>query len=115
MVRNEHTLKGSDGASKTLPVFMGPEDIRGIVCIQTPPGKKIEHMGVKIELLGIIGACDVWEGGMGAEDASCGASGALRSCLWSLLNVALARDTAAAAHILFFFSLPPHARMDAQS
>lgn len=54
MVRNEHTLKGSDGASKTLPVFMGPEDIRGIVCIQTPPGKKIEHMGVKIELLGII-------------------------------------------------------------
>lgn len=57
VTRELFTLKGADGAEKKLPIFMGPEDIRGIVSISTPPGKKIEHMGVKIELLGIIGAC----------------------------------------------------------
>jgi vacuolar protein sorting-associated protein 26 len=51
--RVTHTLKG-EGGDKKLPVFMGPEDIHGVVAIQTPPGKSIEHLGIKVELIGII-------------------------------------------------------------
>mmetsp|Transcript_867 Transcript_867/g.1528 ORF Transcript_867/g.1528 Transcript_867/m.1528 type:complete len:299 (-) Transcript_867:287-1183(-) len=44
----------SPGQTETLPLFSGTETISGQVRVTPPPGKKLEHMGVKIELLGQI-------------------------------------------------------------
>mmetsp|Transcript_17104 Transcript_17104/g.22179 ORF Transcript_17104/g.22179 Transcript_17104/m.22179 type:complete len:303 (-) Transcript_17104:1248-2156(-) len=40
--------------SAPLPVFQSGEIVRGQVEIRVPPGKKIEHMGIKIELIGQV-------------------------------------------------------------
>lgn len=37
-----------------LPMFKGKDTVAGTVTIDVKPGKKIEHMGVKIELIGQI-------------------------------------------------------------
>lgn len=44
-----------DGQTEKLPLFYGNESIKGKVLLKIPAGKKIEHGGVKIELLGQIG------------------------------------------------------------
>lgn len=32
------------------------QSVNGVVEVQVPPGKKVEHLGIKIELVGTIGA-----------------------------------------------------------
>ena len=38
-----------------LPLFTGKETISGTVVVTVPKGKKYEHLGIKIELVGQIG------------------------------------------------------------
>lgn len=38
-----------------LPLSMRHQSLSGIVEVQLSPGKKLEHMGIKIELVGTIG------------------------------------------------------------
>ena len=58
-VRHMKTL--TDGDKETeIPIYVGSEGIRGTVTVQVPKGKKVEHLGVKVELIGLIGA---WFGG----------------------------------------------------
>mmetsp|Transcript_33371 Transcript_33371/g.48372 ORF Transcript_33371/g.48372 Transcript_33371/m.48372 type:complete len:332 (-) Transcript_33371:535-1530(-) len=40
-----------------LPVYGGQENVSGMVDISVPPGKKIEHLGVKIEMIGQTEIC----------------------------------------------------------
>ncbi len=44
-----------DGPAQHLHIFDGKEVIRGRVTVTVPPGKKLEHLGVKVELKGTIG------------------------------------------------------------
>ncbi len=46
-------IKNSDTVE--LPVYNGNDIISGKVEVLVPAGKKIEHLGIKVELLGLIG------------------------------------------------------------
>jgi len=45
------SVKSDRGASEVLPVFTTNETIGGTVHLSPAPGKKIDHLGVKIEVL----------------------------------------------------------------
>eukprot|EP00937_MAST-01D_sp_MAST-1D-sp2_P006033 g6033.t1 len=49
----EVTLEPKGGTEK-LPIFGGHESVAGTVTIQLKPGSKIEHIGIKVELIGQI-------------------------------------------------------------
>jgi hypothetical protein len=38
-----------------LPIYVGEDDISGVVAVQLSDCKKFEHLGVKIELIGHLG------------------------------------------------------------
>lgn len=38
-------------------IYQGSEHVKGTVTVTVPPGKKLEHIGIKVELLGQIGTC----------------------------------------------------------
>ena len=44
----------SNAGTGLLPVFASSEAVRGAVEIRVPAGKKIEHLGIKVELIGQI-------------------------------------------------------------
>lgn len=52
--RKQVSVKKDNGKTMMVPVFQSMETISGEVSIAPVPGKRIEHMGVKIELLGQI-------------------------------------------------------------
>lgn len=52
--RKQATIKKEAGQTSTSPLFHSQESIVGEVFIDPLPGKKLEHLGVKIELLGQI-------------------------------------------------------------
>ncbi|XP_072995866.1 vacuolar protein sorting-associated protein 26B-like isoform X4 [Typha latifolia] len=52
--RKKVSVKKENGQAAMLPLFHSQENIVGEVCIEPNQGKKIEHNGVKIELLGQI-------------------------------------------------------------
>ncbi|CAL5093485.1 unnamed protein product [Urochloa decumbens] len=52
--RKQVSVKKDNGKTTMVPVFQSLETISGEVSIAPVPGKRIEHMGVKIELLGQI-------------------------------------------------------------
>ena len=47
-------MKDINGSSYKCPVFMDGEDVKGKCIINLNKGKKIEHLGVRVELIGII-------------------------------------------------------------
>lgn len=49
------SCKGSDGKRVKLPIYIGEEDISGVVALQLQDTKKFEHLGVKIDLIGHLG------------------------------------------------------------
>ncbi|KAF8413377.1 hypothetical protein HHK36_001358 [Tetracentron sinense] len=49
-------LKKENGQTAMVPLFQSQENIVGKVSVEPIPGKKIEHNGVKLELLGQIGS-----------------------------------------------------------
>mmetsp|Transcript_24002 Transcript_24002/g.23758 ORF Transcript_24002/g.23758 Transcript_24002/m.23758 type:complete len:295 (+) Transcript_24002:13-897(+) len=52
--RKTATFKDSSGKEVSLPVYTGNEDISGRLVVNMKRGKKIEHQGVKVELIGRI-------------------------------------------------------------
>ena len=44
-----------DTGTMTLPVYEGTEIVSGKVDISIPSGKKVDHLGIKIEMLGFVG------------------------------------------------------------
>jgi len=52
--REKAKLVASDPTS-VAPIYMGQDPLVGIAEIVVPPGKKVEHLGIKIELIGQIG------------------------------------------------------------
>ncbi|KAG7384693.1 Vacuolar protein sorting-associated protein 26A [Phytophthora pseudosyringae] len=42
------------GKPKELPLFRDDEDIRGVLTVKVDSAKRLEHMGLKMELLGLI-------------------------------------------------------------
>jgi len=46
--------KTGEKVLKKLPLFVGEDRLRGEVEIRLQGGKKFEHMGIKVELLGLI-------------------------------------------------------------
>lgn len=56
---NENTRKRIDvktpqGRVESLPIYKDGESVKGTVTIRTKEGKKVEHLGVKVQLLGTI-------------------------------------------------------------
>jgi len=47
-------VKNENGDIEELYLFTGSDDISGVANIDLPRGKKIEHTGIKIELIGLI-------------------------------------------------------------
>nr|CAD1825375.1 unnamed protein product [Ananas comosus var. bracteatus] len=52
--RKQASIKKDNGKTAMVPVFQSLENIVGEVAIEPIQGKKVEHTGVKIELLGQI-------------------------------------------------------------
>ncbi|BAF29838.1 vacuolar protein sorting-associated protein 26A [Oryza sativa Japonica Group] len=52
--RKQIAVKNDNGRTVMVPVFQSLETISGEVSVVPVPGKRIEHLGVKIELLGQI-------------------------------------------------------------
>lgn len=48
------TVKGESGKAETLPLYTANDTVRGQVTITPAAGKKIDHQGIKVELLGTI-------------------------------------------------------------
>jgi hypothetical protein len=44
-----------DSTTQSLPVYEGTESVSGKVDISIPSGKKVDHLGIKIEMLGFVG------------------------------------------------------------
>lgn len=51
--RRVETMDGS--STEELVIFSGKEHVRGVVNVIVPAGKKLEHTGIKLELMGSIG------------------------------------------------------------
>ena len=52
--RKNGTIKDKNGQTYKAPVFADGEDIKGKISIKLNKGKKIDHMGVRVELIGVI-------------------------------------------------------------
>ena len=45
---------GADNTKMELPIFTHGESIEGTVRVVLPPGKKMDHIGIRLEIIGII-------------------------------------------------------------
>ena len=52
--RKSATMKDRNGSSYKAPVFMDGEDVKGKVFVNLSNKKKLDHMGIRVELVGII-------------------------------------------------------------
>ena len=48
------TVKGENGKAETLPLYSANDTVSGEIHVTPAPGKKVEHQGMKVELLGTI-------------------------------------------------------------
>lgn len=53
--RAKKSFKLSDKETVDIPIYNGQENISGVVDVIVPPGKKIEHQGIRIEMIGQTG------------------------------------------------------------
>ncbi|KAL3651296.1 Vacuolar protein sorting-associated protein 26B [Castilleja foliolosa] len=52
--RKQVSLKKENGQTIMVPLFQSHENISGKISVQPVSGKKVEHNGIKVELLGQI-------------------------------------------------------------
>ncbi|CAK9437882.1 uncharacterized protein LODBEIA_P22600 [Lodderomyces beijingensis] len=52
--RKHHEVKTPHGRLDRLPIYKDGESVKGVVTLRTKEGKKIDHLGVKVQLLGSI-------------------------------------------------------------
>ena len=45
-----------------VPIYSGDERVAGRITVFVPDGKKMEHLGIKVELKGIIGKLPICVG-----------------------------------------------------
>lgn len=62
--RAKKNFKLSDKETVEIPVYSGQENVSGVVDVAVPAGKKIEHQGIRIELIGQTGSCIFCNGTM---------------------------------------------------
>lgn len=60
-LKKEVPSSDKDSPTQSLPVYEGSEVVSGKVEITIPSGKKVEHLGIKIEMLGFVGKLHVVE------------------------------------------------------
>ncbi|WLF78460.1 Vacuolar protein sorting-associated protein 26 [Lodderomyces elongisporus] len=53
-VRKHTEVKTPHGRIERIPIFKDGESVKGVVTLRTKEGKKVEHLGVRIQLLGRI-------------------------------------------------------------
>jgi vacuolar protein sorting-associated protein 26 len=53
--RAKKNFKLSDKETVEIPIYSGQENISGVVDVAVPAGKKIEHQGIRIEMIGQTG------------------------------------------------------------
>jgi vacuolar protein sorting-associated protein 26 len=53
--RMKKKIRVQGGDPIELPVYNGQENVAGTVEIAIPPGKKVEHQGIRIEMIGQTG------------------------------------------------------------
>ena len=53
-VRPTKRISGDASTGPAVPVFASGEPVKGMVTIEVTPGKRMEHLGIKIELVGQI-------------------------------------------------------------
>lgn len=47
-------VKTPQGRLEKLPIYQDGESVKGSITIRTRDGKKVDHMGIKVQLLGVI-------------------------------------------------------------
>lgn len=47
-------IKDRSGGTYKAPVYLDGEDVKGQVTINLNKGKKLEHLGIRVELVGVI-------------------------------------------------------------
>ncbi|CAI5758468.1 unnamed protein product [Candida verbasci] len=52
--RKHVEIKSPQGRIEKLPIYKDGESVKGTVILRTREGKKVEHLGVKVQLLGLI-------------------------------------------------------------
>lgn len=52
--RKHYEVKSPQGRVEKLPVYKDGESVKGTVTLRTKEGKKLDHLGVKVQLLGSI-------------------------------------------------------------
>ncbi|CUM65451.1 uncharacterized protein PRCAT00003090001 [Priceomyces carsonii] len=52
--RKHIELKTPQGRIEKLPIYKDGESVKGSVTVRTKEGRKVDHMGVKVQLLGVI-------------------------------------------------------------
>ncbi|CAL5367704.1 unnamed protein product [Camellia sinensis] len=58
--RKKVPMKKENGQTMMIPLFQSQENIAGKISIEPVQGKRVEHNGIKIELLGQIGLHFLW-------------------------------------------------------
>lgn len=53
--RKHTTIREKNCDPKKLPVYIGDDDISGTIDVKLSKGKKLEHLGIRVELIGHIG------------------------------------------------------------
>ena len=52
--RDHINLKVAQGRTESLPIYEDGESVKGLVTVRLREGKAVEHLGVKVQLLGTI-------------------------------------------------------------
>jgi vacuolar protein sorting-associated protein 26 len=52
--RKHASIRDPDGNKVKAPVFTDGEDVKGKVSIEVKPGSKVDHQGIRVELVGQI-------------------------------------------------------------
>lgn len=52
--RKHVDIKSTQGRLEKLPIYKDGESVKGTITIRTKEGRKVEHLGVKVQLLGSI-------------------------------------------------------------
>jgi vacuolar protein sorting-associated protein 26 len=57
--RPRKTMKVPGQDPLELPVYTGQENVSGVIDISVPAGKKVEHQGIRIEMIGQTGTLPI--------------------------------------------------------
>lgn len=79
--RKKVTVKPDGKAPHEVPIYQGHEDVSGKVVVEIPHGKKLEHIGLKVELIGEIGVLNIVRPRLGSPSPACAAGRLCRAVL----------------------------------